>query len=420
MQDRPRHRRRQAGDRGRAAADRPRHRLPPRAARRPPGAADLDPHGPADEVRRDLRDAVLARRRAQRLRHQRPRRGPRGLRQHPAVRRPGRAARLRRRLDLAHLRRHAEGPAPGRGAAGVRRDVRPAGAAPGRLRRARLDQGAVDPRRPDRDPRPGHAGPLRPVRTPPARPRALGRHRDRDVLDRLHGRRRAARASAPPPRCSPSSDDAAAAGARTLRDGAADDRSGRARTGGRRTLGHDRVRGRARARASRRTSSCTATARSTPAAMPTRPAAGVPSKVFEWSRRRDPAAAPGRSRDRTSRPSTGSRSPTRRATGRLVVLETSTSTVLHAQPAQRDAGGPSPPCRARRPTTPPGDPGGALFVTDYAQGVIWKVSRRGQARAVVHGPPSLDGVAGFGTTGIVFRYGDVPACQRWPGSSTRG
>ena len=53
---------------------------------------------------------------------------------------------------------------------------------PDRLRRVRLDQGAVDPRRPDRDPRPRHAGPLRPVRTPPARPGALGRHRDRDVL----------------------------------------------------------------------------------------------------------------------------------------------------------------------------------------------------------------------------------------------
>ena len=105
-QDRPRQRRREAGDRGRAAADRARHGLPPGPARRPAGPADLDAHGPADEVRRDLRDAVLAGRRAQRLRHQRPRRRPRGLRQHPALRRPGRAARLRRRLDLAHLRRH--------------------------------------------------------------------------------------------------------------------------------------------------------------------------------------------------------------------------------------------------------------------------------------------------------------------------
>ena len=81
-------------------------------------------HGTADEVRRDLRDAVLARGRAQRLRRQRPRRGPRGLRQHAAVRRPGRPARVRRRLGLARVRPDAEGPAAGRGAAGVRRDVR--------------------------------------------------------------------------------------------------------------------------------------------------------------------------------------------------------------------------------------------------------------------------------------------------------
>ena len=98
---------------------------------------------------------------------------------------------------------HDQGPAPSRGAAGVRGDVRPAGARAGRLRRVRLDQGAVDPRRPDRDPRARHPGPLRPVRTPPARPGALGRHRDRDVLERLHGRCGAARGSARPPRSSP-------------------------------------------------------------------------------------------------------------------------------------------------------------------------------------------------------------------------
>ncbi len=68
---------------------------------------------------------------------------------------------------------------------------------PDRLRRARLDPGAVEPRRPDRDPRAGLAGPLRPVRTPRARSRALGRDRDRDVLGGLHGRRRQLRASEP-------------------------------------------------------------------------------------------------------------------------------------------------------------------------------------------------------------------------------
>ena len=41
------------------------------------------------------------------------------------------------------------------GAPGLRRDVRREGAAPGRVRRARLDQGAVDPRWPGRDQAPG-------------------------------------------------------------------------------------------------------------------------------------------------------------------------------------------------------------------------------------------------------------------------
>ncbi len=69
-------------------------------------------HGPADEVRRGLRDAVLARRRAQRLRRQRQRRRPRRLRQLPQGRRPRCAAGLRRRLHLAQVRPDARGPAP--------------------------------------------------------------------------------------------------------------------------------------------------------------------------------------------------------------------------------------------------------------------------------------------------------------------
>ena len=38
-------------------------------------------------------------------------------------------------------------------------------------------------------------------------------------------------------------------------------------------------------------------------------------------------------------------------------------------------------------------PGGALFVTDYAQGVIWKVRRRRQGRPWFRST-ALDGVAG--------------------------
>ncbi len=155
--------------------------------------AEQPGHGPADEVRRGLQDAVLARRRSQRLRRQRQRRGPRGLRQLPQGRRSRRAAGVRRRLHLAQVRPAAAGPAPQGGPAGIRRAVRRAGAPPDRLHRAGLDQGAVDRRRPDRHPRARLVREVR-LRHPPAvRAGALGRHRDLDVLVGLHGRRRALR-----------------------------------------------------------------------------------------------------------------------------------------------------------------------------------------------------------------------------------
>ncbi len=47
-------------------------------------------------------------------------------------------------------------------------------------------------------------------------------------------------------------------------------------------------------------------------------------------------------------------------------------------------------------------PRGALFVTDYAQAVIWKITRRSQQPRVWFASPQLDG-SEFGTTGIVYR-----------------
>ena len=43
-----------------------------------------------------------------------------------------------------------------------------------------------------------------------------------------------------------------------------------------------------------------------------------------------------------------------------------------------------------------------LFVTDYAQGVVWRVRRDGRVERWFAGP-ELVGVAGFGTTGIAYR-----------------
>ncbi len=111
--------------------------------------------------------------------------------------------------------------------------------------------------------------------------------------------------------------------------------------------------------------------------------------------------------------------------GRLVLLEKSTASVILLN---RRTGGQKvvarlpdlPACQP--PTTPaPGcspnivdaepipnyaswGPGGALYVTDYAQAVIWKIPRRGGKPRVWFSSPQLDGTE-FGTTGIVWRPG---------------
>jgi hypothetical protein len=128
--------------------------------------------------------------------------------------------------------------------------------------------------------------------------------------------------------------------------------------------------------------------------------AGVPSRVFEWSAGGTLLRSwPVPGQDLTAEHGVQVANQTRN--GRLVVLETSTSTVRTLNTRTG---------RWRTITTLPGatpnyatwGPGGALFVTDYAQGVLWKVSRRGTARAWFRSS-ALEGVAGFGTTGIVFR-----------------
>jgi sugar lactone lactonase YvrE len=127
---------------------------------------------------------------------------------------------------------------------------------------------------------------------------------------------------------------------------------------------------------------------------------GVPSKVFEWT-------ADGRLRRSWTVPGQDLAAPHgvqvahQTRPGRLVVLETSTSTVRTLNVRNG---------RWRTVATLPGatpnyatwGPGGALYVTDYAQGVLWKVSRKGKARPWFRSA-ALEGVGGFGTAGIVFR-----------------
>jgi hypothetical protein len=128
--------------------------------------------------------------------------------------------------------------------------------------------------------------------------------------------------------------------------------------------------------------------------------AGTPSRVFEWSRKGtllrswevpgQPAAA-----------EHGVQVANQTRSGRLVVLDTSTSSVrtLNIKTGRWRTVAVLP---GAVPNYATWGPGGVLFVTDYAAGRIWKVGRSGRAK-VWFTSPALEGAAGFGTTGIVFR-----------------
>lgn len=93
------------------------------------------------------------------------------------------------------------------------------------------------------------------------------------------------------------------------------------------------------------------------------------------------------------------------AAGRLVLLEKQTRRVLRLN------------LRTGRFTTyarlPEGSipnfaawgPGGALFVSDYGRGTIWRVPPGGGTPRPWFSDPRLEGVAGFGTTGLVMGPG---------------
>lgn len=106
--------------------------------------------------------------------------------------------------------------------------------------------------------------------------------------------------------------------------------------------------------------------------------------------------------------------------GRLVLLEKSRSRVMTLNVETGKfrrwatipdlppcSGGESPcsPNAADGPAIPnyaTWGPGGALYVTDYGQAVIWKIPRKTQEPKVWFASEALDG-SEFGTTGIVFR-----------------
>ena len=257
-----------------------------------------------------------------------------------------------------------------------------AGAAPGRLRRARLDQGALDRRRPDRDPRArarssssarpsarrtaGCTGPApRPRRTGPATWTA-----------------RSAPASAPPSR-SWSGCETRSLAARPRRWRWSASRRLRPRRPRPAKWETTRLRARSRRPASRRTSSCTATAGSTPARTSTRTAP---------ARRRGSSSGAG-----AARCCARGRCPARRLGadhGVQVANQTRAGRLVRARDLDLDGAHPRHPhralahgrhaARAPSPTTRPGDRAARCSSPTTPQGVIWKVGRDGRAKVVVH------------------------------------
>jgi sugar lactone lactonase YvrE len=130
-------------------------------------------------------------------------------------------------------------------------------------------------------------------------------------------------------------------------------------------------------------------------------AAGVPSRVFEWSSAGQLLrswAVP----NQVLSGDHGVQVANQTRDGKLVLLETSTSSVLTLDVKTG---------RFHRVAHLPGavpnyatwGPAGALFVTDYGNGVIWKIPSGGTPRKWF-ASNALDGIE-FGTTGIVFRPG---------------
>lgn len=127
---------------------------------------------------------------------------------------------------------------------------------------------------------------------------------------------------------------------------------------------------------------------------------GTPSRVLEWSRRGTLLRSwevPGQA----SSAEHGVQVANQTRSGRLVVLDTSTSTVrtLDTRTGRWRTVAELP---GAVPNYATWGPGGVLFVTDYGAGRIWKVGRHGRAR-VWFTSPALEGADTFGTTGIAFR-----------------
>ena len=130
----------------------------------------------------------------------------------------------------------------------------------------------------------------------------------------------------------------------------------------------------------------------------------VPSKVFEWTADGTLLRSwtvPGQHLDEDHGVQVANQ--TRR--GRLVLLETSTRSILTLDVRTG---------RFRRVATFPDGaipnyaswgPGGALYVTDYGEGAIWRLAHGSHTPQRWFESPALAGAIEFGTTGIRYRSG---------------
>jgi hypothetical protein len=130
----------------------------------------------------------------------------------------------------------------------------------------------------------------------------------------------------------------------------------------------------------------------------------APSKVFEWSRDGSLLRSwtvPGQVLGADH----GVQVANQTRGGRLVLLETSTASVLtldtrtgrFRRVARLPAGA--------VPNYATWGPKGALFVTDYAEGVIWRLAPGSSTPTRWFSSPALTGALELGTTGIRFRPG---------------
>ena len=132
------------------------------------------------------------------------------------------------------------------------------------------------------------------------------------------------------------------------------------------------------------------------------PGSDRPSRVFEWSGRGQLLRS--WTVPRQVLGDHGAQAANQTRDGQLVLLETSRAAVLTLDLASGRFRTVARLPEGSVPNYAAWGPGPALYVTDYARGTIWKVLVTGR---VVRwfSSEALEGIGGFGTTGIAFRPG---------------